>query len=66
MSRGAAKKQFTLEGHAAATAGVECRKDIDVIDETPGAYKPIDQVIEAERDLVEPIVELRGVVCVKG
>jgi tRNA-splicing ligase RtcB (3'-phosphate/5'-hydroxy nucleic acid ligase) len=66
MSRGEAKKRFTLEDHAAATAGVECRKDVDVIDETPGAYKPIDAVIEAERDLIEPVVELRGVVCVKG
>lgn len=66
MSRGDAKRRFTLEDHAAATAGVECRKDIEVIDETPGAYKPIDAVIEAERDLVEPVVELRGVVCVKG
>jgi tRNA-splicing ligase RtcB len=66
MSRGEAKKRFTIADHAAATEGVECRKDVDVIDETPGAYKPIDAVIEAERDLIEPVVELRGVVCVKG
>jgi tRNA-splicing ligase RtcB len=66
MSRGEAKKRFTIADHAAATEGVECRKDVEVIDETPGAYKPIDAVIEAERDLIEPVVELRGVVCVKG
>jgi tRNA-splicing ligase RtcB len=66
MSRGEAKKRFTIADHAAATEGVECRKDVDVIDETPGAYKPIDAVIEAERDLIESMVELRGVVCVKG
>ncbi len=39
MSRNEAKKRFTLDDHAAATAGVECRKDVRVLDETPGAYK---------------------------
>ena len=52
--------------HAAATEGVECRKDADVIDETPTAYKPIDDVMEAQRDLVEIVHTLRQVVCVKG
>lgn len=66
MSRGEAKKRFSLEDHAAATIGVECRKDAAVIDETPGAYKAIDAVIEAERDLIDPITELKQVVCVKG
>jgi tRNA-splicing ligase RtcB len=66
MSRGAAKRQFTLEDHAAATAGIECRKDAGVIDETPMAYKPIEQVMAAQRDLVEIVHELRQVVCVKG
>jgi tRNA-splicing ligase RtcB len=47
MSRAEAKRRFTLEDHAKATAGVECRKDADVIDETPGAYKPIDDVMNA-------------------
>jgi RNA-splicing ligase RtcB len=53
MSRNEAKRRFTVADHAAATAGVECRKDADVLDETPGAYKPIDAVMEAQRDLVE-------------
>jgi tRNA-splicing ligase RtcB len=66
MSRTKAKKLFTLEDHAAATAGVECRKDADVIDETPAAYKSIDQVMHAQRDLVEVVYTLRQVVCVKG
>lgn len=66
MSRTAAKKQFTLDDHAKATAGVECRKDEDVIDETPGAYKSIEDVMEAQKDLVEIIHTLRQVVCVKG
>lgn len=66
MSRGAAKRAFTLEDHAAATAGIECRKDVDVIDETPGAYKPIDAVIAAQADLIEVVHTLRQVVCVKG
>ena len=65
-SRGAAFKTFTLEDHARATAGVECRKDGDVIDETPGAYKDIDAVMEAQKDLVEIVHTLRQVVCVKG
>jgi len=66
MSRGEAKRRFSVEDHAAATAGIECRKDADVIDETPMAYKPIDKVMAAQTDLVEPIHELRQVVCVKG
>ena len=66
MSRAEAKRRFTLEDHAKATAGVECRKDADVIDETPGAYKPIDDVMNAQKDLVEIVHTLRQVVCVKG
>ncbi len=66
MSRTEAKKRFTLADHAAATAGIECRKDEDVIDETPAAYKPIDDVMEAQKDLVEVVRTLRQVVCVKG
>jgi tRNA-splicing ligase RtcB len=66
MSRSRAKVAFTLEDHARATEGVECRKDIGVIDETPGAYKDIDAVIEAQKDLVEVVHTLRQVVCVKG
>jgi tRNA-splicing ligase RtcB (3'-phosphate/5'-hydroxy nucleic acid ligase) len=66
MSRGEAKRRFTLEDHAKATEGIECRKDANVIDETPMAYKPIDQVMAAQSDLVEVVHELRQVVCVKG
>ena len=66
MSRTEAKRRFTLADHAAATAGVECRKDADVIDETPMAYKPIDAVMAAQADLVDVVHELRQVVCVKG
>jgi tRNA-splicing ligase RtcB len=66
MSRGEAKRRFTLADHARATQGIECRKDAAVIDETPGAYKPIDAVMAAQADLVEVVHELRQVVCVKG
>jgi tRNA-splicing ligase RtcB len=66
MSRAAAKKAFTLADHAAATAGVECRKDEGVLDETPGAYKAIDEVMAAQDDLVEIVHTLRQVLCVKG
>ena len=66
MSRTAAKKFFTLEDHARMTEGVECRKDADVIDETPGAYKSIDDVMNAQADLVDIVHTLKQVVCVKG
>jgi tRNA-splicing ligase RtcB len=66
MSRGEAKRRYSVEDHVKATEGIECRKDADVIDETPMAYKPIDKVMEAQADLVEVVHELRQVVCVKG
>ena len=66
MSRNEAKRRFSLEDHARATAHVECRKDEGVLDETPGAYKDIDAVMAAQADLVEIIHTLRQVVCVKG
>jgi tRNA-splicing ligase RtcB len=66
MSRGEAKRRFTVEDHVKATEGIECKKDASVIDETPGAYKDIDTVMAAQSDLVEVVHELRQVVCVKG
>lgn len=66
MSRTQAKKQFSVADQVRATAGVECRKDADVIDEIPLAYKDIDAVMAAQRDLVEIVHTLRQVVCVKG
>lgn len=66
MSRGEAKRTFTLEDHAKAVAGVECRLDADVIDETPGAYKEIEAVMAAQSDLVEIVHTLKQVVVVKG
>ncbi|MGR9108046.1 MAG: RtcB family protein [Gammaproteobacteria bacterium] len=66
MSRTEAAKRISLEQHAEATRHVECRKDAAVIDESPAAYKPIDRVMEAQRDLVEVLYELRQVVCIKG
>lgn len=66
MSRTEAKKRFTLEDHVKATAGVECRKDADVIDETPQAYKDIDAVMAAQSDLVDIVHTLKQVICVKG
>jgi tRNA-splicing ligase RtcB (3'-phosphate/5'-hydroxy nucleic acid ligase) len=66
MSRTAARKTFTVEDHEAATRGIECRKDADVIDETPAAYKSIDDVMRAQQELVEVVHTLRQVVCVKG
>ena len=66
MSRTAARKLFTVAQHEAATRGVECRKDADVIDETPAAYKDIDAVMDAQKDLVEIVHTLKQVICVKG
>lgn len=66
LSRTAAKQRFTLEDHRRMTEGVECRKDAGVIDETPGAYKDIDAVMAAQRDLVSVEHTLKQVVCVKG
>jgi tRNA-splicing ligase RtcB len=66
MSRGEAKRSFTLADLEAQTAGVECRKDHGVLDEIPGAYKSIDQVMANQTDLVETVHELRQVLCIKG
>jgi tRNA-splicing ligase RtcB len=66
LSRNEAKRRFTVADHERATAGVECRKDAGVIDETPAAYKPIDAVMAAQADLVDVVHELKQVVCVKG
>jgi tRNA-splicing ligase RtcB (3'-phosphate/5'-hydroxy nucleic acid ligase) len=66
MSRTEAKRRFTVADHEKATAGVECRKDSEVLDETPAAYKPIDAVMAAQSDLVDIVHTLRQVVCVKG
>lgn len=66
MSRTQARSRFTVDEHARATSGVECRKDRDVLDETPMAYKDIDAVMAAQRDLVDIEHTLKQVVCVKG
>jgi tRNA-splicing ligase RtcB len=66
MSRSKAKATFSLADHAKATEGIECRKDESVIDETPQAYKDIDEVMENQKDLVRPLHKLRQVVCIKG
>jgi tRNA-splicing ligase RtcB len=66
MSRNQAKKRFTVEDHIKATEGVECRKDAEVVDETPMAYKDIDAVMRSQADLVDIVYTLKQVVCVKG
>ncbi|MYW68088.1 RtcB family protein [Streptomyces sp. SID8379] len=66
MSRNAAKRHFTVRDLEEQTRGVECRKDSGVLDEIPGAYKNIDQVINQQRDLVEVVAKIKQVVCVKG
>lgn len=66
MSRKKAKNHFSLDDLIQQTKGVECRKDGGVLDELPGAYKPIEEVIAQQTDLVEVVATLKQVVCVKG
>ena len=66
MSRNEARRRFTVADHEKSTAGVECRKDDGVLDETPAAYKDIDAVMAAQADLVEVVATLKQVLCVKG
>ncbi|WP_405790133.1 RtcB family protein [Streptomyces sp. NBC_00029] len=66
MSRTAAKKRFSARDLAEQTKGVECRKDSGVVDEIPGAYKSIEQVIDQQTDLVQVVAKLKQVICVKG
>ena len=66
MSRTAATRKFSVDDHRAATEGVECRKDAGVLDETPMAYKDIEDVMTAQASLVDVVHTLRQVVCVKG
>jgi tRNA-splicing ligase RtcB len=66
MSRNKAKKHFSLDDLVEQTQGIECRKDEGVLDEIPGAYKPIDEVMANQSDLVEVVATLKQVVCVKG
>jgi tRNA-splicing ligase RtcB len=66
MSRNAAQKQFSVRDLEEQTQGVVCRKDKGVIDEIPGAYKDIDEVMANQSDLVDVVHTLKQVVCVKG
>jgi len=66
MSRTKAKARFTRDDLEKQTAGVECRKDKAIIDEIPGAYKDIEEVMRAQSDLVEVVAEIKQVICVKG
>lgn len=66
MSRTQALKTFTVADHQKATEGVYCDKTVNVLDETPAAYKSIDDVMESQKDLVEPVLKIKQLVCVKG
>ena len=66
LSRGEAKRKFSVDDHDDATSGISCRKDKNVIDETPMAYKDIGAVMHAQDSLVEEITQLRQVICIKG
>ncbi len=66
MSRGKARRHFTVDDMERQTHGIECRKDSGVIDEIPGAYKDIDTVMANQSDLVEVVHTLKQVLCIKG
>jgi len=66
MSRSQAKKKFTVDDLIEQTKGIECRKDKGVLDEIPGSYKDIDEVMENQTNLVEVIHTLRQLICIKG
>lgn len=66
MSRSKAKRTFTVDDVVKQTEGIECRKDAGVIDEIPAAYKPIEDVMASQADLVEVVATLKQVLCVKG
>ncbi len=66
FSRNAARKKFSLDELRAAMKGIEYRDTAAFIDEIPGAYKPIDVVMEDAADLVEIRHTLRQIVNVKG
>jgi tRNA-splicing ligase RtcB len=66
MGRKEAKRRYTVADLEAQTAGIECRKDANVVDEIPSAYKDVDAVMAAQSDLVEIVHELRQVICIKG
>jgi tRNA-splicing ligase RtcB (3'-phosphate/5'-hydroxy nucleic acid ligase) len=65
MSRCEAKRRISLEDHAKAVAGVVCRRNADVLDESPAAYKDISAVIAAQGDLIESVLRLQQVLNVK-
>lgn len=66
MSRTEARKRISAAAHAEATLGVECRKDEGLVDESPGAYKDIDLIMDCQKDLVRIVHSLTPFLCVKG
>lgn len=66
MSRKKARELFTVSDLEQQTAGVECLKSSDIIDEIPGSYKDIDVVMANQADLVRSVYELKQILCVKG
>lgn len=66
MSRSKAKLLFSQDDLIQQTQGIECRKDSGVIDEIPGAYKDIDQVMANQSDLIEIVHTLKQILCIKG
>jgi tRNA-splicing ligase RtcB (3'-phosphate/5'-hydroxy nucleic acid ligase) len=65
-SRTKARALFQMQDLREAMAGIEYRHSKELLDEIPGAYKDIDQVIENAKDLVEVKYILKQFINVKG
>ena len=66
FSRSEARRRFTMDDYDRDMAGIEANRSDDFLDELPGAYKDIDEVMEYSKGLVEIAGEFRQVVNVKG
>lgn len=66
MSRGDAKRRFSVEDLSNETKGIVCKKDSSVLDEIPSAYKEIDLVIERQSENIEIVHILKQILNVKG
>ncbi|MCL2316664.1 MAG: RtcB family protein [Actinomycetia bacterium] len=66
MSRAKARQRFTQDDLRTAMAGIEYRDAEELVDESPGAYKDVETVMQDSADLVEIVDELHQLVNVKG
>ena len=66
MSRTKARQEFKMEDLEKAMTGIEFRKSDALIDEIPGAYKDVEEVMENAKELVKIDFELKQILNCKG